>query len=153
MDALDYTWPLDPGDVIVGREFGPARDLNGPQMDHDYMHEGIDLNAPAGAEVRVAAAGVVTLVLADGDGDGEGNSVWVRHSDAHQTRYHHMRDAPDLTVGEAVHAGQVIGHVGSSGNASGAHLCFMTIAYGTALNPRTFMRNRALDLQEAADDR
>ncbi|WP_424462869.1 M23 family metallopeptidase [Pseudoclavibacter helvolus] len=153
---MKFEWPFNPADVIVPPrgEFGPRPPLGAPEglplssLDLE-QHDGIDLNAPAGAVVCAAASGVVTLVRDEGDHDeGEGNAVWLRHSEKFQTRYLHL-DARTVEHGQFVELGQPIGTVGSTGNADEAHLCFLTLVHGTAFNPRTFMRNRAL---EAASD-
>lgn len=150
MDTLEYRWPLDDTEHILPTisqwgEFGPSPEGIGPRPDFE-MHEGIDLPAEEGEPVRVAAAGVVTLVFVDGEGDeGAGNSVWVKHSDGLQTRYHHMRDVPLVRQGDVLELGDVIGYVGETGRATWPHLCFQTIFYGEAHNPRQFMRNRARD--------
>lgn len=144
---LTFEWPFDPDDVIVPQwgEFGKR-----PRGLVVVAHDGIDLNAPHGATVRAAAAGVVTLIRVEGDGDdGEGNAVWIKHTERFMTRYLHLQAALLVRAGEFVELGQPLGKVGQSGNADGPHLCFMTLIEGAAFNPRTFMRNRAKELQEA----
>ncbi|PPG39473.1 M23 family metallopeptidase [Pseudoclavibacter sp. RFBA6] len=139
---MQFEWPFHPDDVVIpqGGEFGPRP--SGPEL---ADHFGMDLNAPAGSLVRAAAAGTVTVTRRDGaDDEGEGNSVWLRHDDRLQTRYLHL-DELLVEQGDVVELGQPIGTVGQTGNASGPHLCFMTLFYGVAFNPRTFMRDRALE--------
>ncbi|HEY8474257.1 MAG TPA: M23 family metallopeptidase [Natronosporangium sp.] len=101
-------------------------------------HYGIDIGAPRGTEIRAAADGVVTLVACnaslngapyscDVDGSpavaGCGWYVNIQHGDV-VTRYCHQARRPDVSVGQQVAAGQVIGVVGSSGRSSGPHLHF-----------------------------
>ena len=84
------------------------------------FHAGVDLGYPQGVGIAALFPGIVT---AAGDfGDGYGNQVLVYHADGDTfTRYAHC-SAVFVCDGEAVEAGQVIGTVGSTGNATGPHL-------------------------------
>lgn len=150
MDSLEYRWPLDDTERILPTisqwgEFGPSPEGIGPRPDFE-MHEGIDLPADEGIPVYAAADGVVTLVFVDEEGDdGQGNAVWFKHGEGHQTRYNHLQLPVELVKGDRVKLGDVIGYVGETGRATWPHLCFQTIFYGEAHNPRQFMRNRARD--------
>lgn len=90
------------------------------------QHDAIDIMAPAGTPVVAAQEGrVEKLFYSNGGG---GITVYVRSSDGRWTHYYaHLRGyAPDLREGMEVKRGQVIGFVGSTGNASpgGPHLHF-----------------------------
>ena len=63
------------------------------------------------------------VVYAGNSGDWAGNHVAVRHADGHTTMYSHMSRMA-VTTGQTVQAGQVIGYVGETGRAFGAHLHF-----------------------------
>jgi|GEM_PF-3022480 len=54
---------------------------------------------------------------------GYGNVVYIDHGDGYVSIYAHLQDYT-VKVGDKVAAGQVIGHIGSTGNSSGAHLHF-----------------------------
>lgn len=89
-------------------------------------HDAIDIMAPHGTPVVAAASGVVDkLFYSDGGG---GVTAYVRSPDGLWSYYyaHLQRYAPGLKEGEQVKRGQVIGYVGSTGNASpeGPHLHF-----------------------------
>jgi murein DD-endopeptidase MepM/ murein hydrolase activator NlpD len=89
-------------------------------------HDAIDIMAPAGTPVLAAAPGTVEKVyFSDGGG---GNTVYVRSDDGRWTYYYaHLQSyAPGLAEGQRLRQGQLIGRVGSSGNASpeGPHLHF-----------------------------
>jgi murein DD-endopeptidase MepM/ murein hydrolase activator NlpD len=89
-------------------------------------HDAIDIMAPAGTPVVAAAPGTVEkLFFSDGGG---GITAYVRSDDKRWTYYyaHLQRYAPGLREGQRVERGQVIGYVGSSGNANpaGPHLHF-----------------------------
>jgi murein DD-endopeptidase MepM/ murein hydrolase activator NlpD len=90
------------------------------------VHDAIDIMAPHGTPVVAAAPGrVEKLFLSNGGG---GITAYVRSPDGRYIFYYaHLRDyAPGLKEGQAVKQGDVIGTVGSSGNANpaGPHLHF-----------------------------
>lgn len=81
-------------------------------------HTGLDFAAPEGTALHAVGAGVVTEVGYDG---AYGNKTVVRLEDGTELWYCHQ-SAQSVAVGERVTAGQVIGTVGSTGNATGSHL-------------------------------
>lgn len=94
-------------------------------------HSGIDIAAGYGAPIVAAASGVVVAtVYTPWDGyttvidNGGGMTTWY----AHQPRYY-------VNVGQAVSRGQVIGHVGASGYATGPHLHFGVELSGVPYDP------------------
>lgn len=84
-------------------------------------HTGVDFRAGYGEPVYAASPGVV--VYAGNKGDWAGNHVAIRHSDGVTTMSSHLSSI-GVTVGQSVGAGQVIGRVGQTGRAFGAHLHF-----------------------------
>jgi murein DD-endopeptidase MepM/ murein hydrolase activator NlpD len=84
-------------------------------------HFGYDIAVPAGTPIRAPAAGVVTL--AQPDMHYEGGLVFIDHGQGLITMYLHMSRL-DVAVGDTLEQGQVIGAVGSSGRATGPHLCW-----------------------------
>ncbi len=98
-------------------------------------HEGIDYGAPAGAPVEATASGIVTRA---GFMGGYGRLVELRHPGEIRTRYAHLRSiAPDVRPGAHVEQGQIIGRVGSSGLATGAHLHYEFLQNGRHRDPLT----------------
>ena len=89
-------------------------------------HDAIDIMAPHGTPVVAAAAGTVErLFFSEGGG---GVTIYIRSPDERWSYYyaHLQRYAPGLKEGQKVERGQVIGYVGSTGNANpeGPHLHF-----------------------------
>ncbi len=84
----------------------------------------VDVGAPAGTPIYAAAAG--TVIISKGNGawnGGYGSYVVITHANGTQTLYAHMsRDVAE--VGETVAAGDLIGYVGRTGEATGNHLHF-----------------------------
>jgi murein DD-endopeptidase MepM/ murein hydrolase activator NlpD len=78
-------------------------------------HEGIDILAPAGTKVLAAAEGVIIGNRSTPIG---GNVLWIMGSGRRLYYYAHLRErAPGMRLGRLVHAGEVIGFVGNTGNA------------------------------------
>jgi hypothetical protein len=102
----------------VSGTWGNQRILNGVPAS---PHFGYDIAAPEGTPIRAPAAGVVTL--AQPDMHYEGGLVFIDHGQGLITMYLHMSRL-DIAVGDRVTQGQVIGAVGSSGRATGPHLCW-----------------------------
>jgi murein DD-endopeptidase MepM/ murein hydrolase activator NlpD len=85
--------------------------------------------------VYSVAAGVVTD---RGWRGGGGNTVTVQHAMGYTSKYLHLsRFAKGLTVGTRVAQKEVIGYVGATGTATGAHLDFRLLRHGKAVNPLT----------------
>ncbi|HEV2928437.1 MAG TPA: M23 family metallopeptidase, partial [Propionibacteriaceae bacterium] len=84
-------------------------------------HTGLDFRAAYGTPIRAVKSGVV--LFAGNKGDWAGNHVAVRHGDGRTTMSSHMSSMA-VGSGQVVQAGQVIGYVGQTGRAFGAHLHF-----------------------------
>ncbi len=96
-------------------------------------HHGVDYVAPTGTPVVALGDGVVTFA---GRRGGYGNLVEIRHPQEHRTLYGHLsRFGKGIRKGVRVGQGQVIGHVGMTGLATGPHLHFEVHLRGTPINP------------------
>jgi murein DD-endopeptidase MepM/ murein hydrolase activator NlpD len=85
-------------------------------------HLGTDYAAPTGTPIQTVGDGVVVEA---GYKRGNGNYVKVKHNGTYTTQYLHMsRIAKGMRKGAHVKQGQTIGFVGSTGLATGPHLCF-----------------------------
>lgn len=83
-------------------------------------HKGVDYGAPTGTGVSSAGDGRVVFMGVRG---GYGNTVEIQHGDRYTTLYAHLSRFPKkLKQGARVTQGQIIGYVGKSGLATGAHL-------------------------------
>ncbi|TNH30847.1 M23 family metallopeptidase [Micromonospora orduensis] len=132
-------------------------------------HDGVDIGAAKGTEIRAAATGRVLVAKCDPDNrgrescnvdgfPGKGGCGWfvdLLHAGGYITRYCHMVVQPRVHKGQMVTAGEVIGQVGSSGNSSGPHLHFEVHlrsdrSASGAVNPVPFMRDRGAPLRRPA---
>ncbi len=87
------------------------------------LHAGVDLISPTGTPVVAAANG--TLTRQTTGGARSGNAWWLTTSTGTYFFYAHLAGFADgLSVGSSVQAGDVIGYVGSTGNAVSPHLHF-----------------------------
>ena len=99
-------------------------------------HEGVDIAAPQGTGVFVAAEG---KVLRTGyDPAGYGRFVEIRHPNGMSTLYGHLSRL-DVATGDAVEAGARIGLVGSTGRSTGPHLHFEVRRGERQVNPAKVM--------------
>jgi len=85
-------------------------------------HLGTDYAAPRGTPIFSAANGVITEARYKSN---NGNYVKVKHNDNITTQYLHMsKIASGIKKGKKVKRGETIGYVGSTGLATGPHLCY-----------------------------
>jgi murein DD-endopeptidase MepM/ murein hydrolase activator NlpD len=96
-----------------------------------HIHTGVDLAAPQGTPVRAAAGGLATIAF---DPGGAGLYVAVAVGEHFRVLYCHLSQT-SVKDGERVVTGEVIGEVGSSGLATGAHLHFEVQVDGRAIDP------------------
>lgn len=98
-------------------------DTWGATRSEGRTHEGIDIMAPMGAEVRAAADGRIVKFF-----DSERGGITIYQFDTSERfvyYYAHLsRRAPGLAEGDVIEQGDVIGYVGMSGNAPVPHLHF-----------------------------
>ena len=97
---------------------------------------------PDGAPVVAASAGVVSFASTQ---NGYGLIVRITHADGIVTAYAHLSDML-VGVGERVRVGELVGHVGTSGHTSGAHLHFEVLQGTTPMDPVPFLRKHGLAL-------
>ena len=112
-----------------------------------FMHEGIDLVAPAGTAVYAAADGLVVGAAPNGR---YGNWIRIEHGSRLATVYGHLSAfAPGIEPGETVVRGELIGFVGSTGRSTGAHLHFELLSDGKPVNPINHPELKAAPLRGA----
>jgi len=95
------------------------------------FHQGLDISTAKGQPVFATADGRVESASYTGD---YGNLIVLRHDFGLSTRYGHLSRF-NVKNGSAVHRGDVIGFVGSTGRSTGAHLHYEILANGKLLNP------------------
>ena len=119
---------LRPVSAPVTERFGPRG---------NRFHAGLDLPASYGARVRAARKGRV--VKAGWSSGGFGYLVVIRHRRRVRSMYAHLSHV-GVHRGERVFAGERIGRVGASGEATGPHLHFEVRRRGAAVDPLPALR-------------
>ncbi|MEA2844242.1 MAG: hypothetical protein QOJ69_1913 [Actinomycetota bacterium] len=99
------------------------------------MHTGVDIGASTGTPIHAAGDGVV--VSAGGMG-GYGNATVIDHGGGLATLYGHQSKI-DVSAGQHVTRGQVIGKVGCTGTCLGSHLHFEVRINGRPVNPAPYI--------------
>lgn len=114
-----------------------AHYLSGYDYSPETNHRGIDLAGNTGDAVYATDAGVI--VYAGWNTYGYGYMIMIDHGNGWQSLYAHL-SAFNVTCGQSVGQGDVIGAVGSTGNSSGSHLHFelMSTTLGK-VDPRQFL--------------
>lgn len=96
-------------------------------------HPAIDYAAPVGTPIKTVGDGSITRI---GYTRGNGNFIEIRHVNGYTSLYLHMsKFARGMSKGKRLSQGQVIGYVGSTGLATGPHLCFRMRKNGEPVNP------------------
>ncbi len=104
-----------------------------PILKRVKAHLGTDYAAPTGTPIRSVGDGIV---IAAAYTRGNGNYVKIRHNSVYTTQYLHMsKFAKGIRKGVEVRQGQVIGYVGSTGLATGPHLCYRFWKNGVQVDP------------------
>ena len=123
-------WPVE-GQVTAS--FGERID---PFNGEGAFHSGVDIGSSYGAPILAPADGVVTFSDLLG---GYGKAIMMDHGNGISTRYGHLSGFA-VTAGQAVHRGDVIGYVGTSGRSTGPHLHYEVRINDTPVNPYKYLR-------------
>jgi murein DD-endopeptidase MepM/ murein hydrolase activator NlpD len=95
------------------------------------FHQGLDISTEKGQPVYATADGTVETASYTGD---YGNLIVIRHGFGLVTRYGHL-SRYNVKPGTQVKRGDVIGFVGATGRATGAHVHYEILANGQLINP------------------
>lgn len=118
------------GGVRISSRFGMRRH---PILKYQIHHAGVDFAAMRGTPIPAAADGVIVRLGRNG---AYGKYIKIKHNSTYSTAYAHLHTYTNgLRVGSAVKKGDIIGTVGSTGRATGAHLHYEVIKNGKQVNP------------------
>ena len=127
-----------PVDQVLVRQIA---DTWGGARSEGRRHEGVDIFAPRGTAVISTTVGIVQRIGVNRLG---GKNVAILGPNSSWHYYAHLENyAADLRVGDWVQAGQVIGYVGNSGNASRTppHLHYGIYLNQQAINPYPYLQD------------
>ena len=102
------------------------------------FHSGVDLAGPQGTPIVATRDGTVTMAKTGYNG-GNGNYVTINHGDGFSSSYLHMLENRQVSKGQSVKAGQIIGYMGSTGISTGPHLHFTIYYNGATVNPASYL--------------
>lgn len=128
-DSLPLRSPVSEPNILLTSDFG-WRKLNGKQ----YMHNGIDIGVATGTPIYAAGDGTVQSITTGcrvGDktcGGGNGNYVLIQHAYGLYSEYKHLNSV-NVSKGNSVRAGQLIGYSGNTGYSFGSHLHYDIYVY------------------------
>jgi murein DD-endopeptidase MepM/ murein hydrolase activator NlpD len=112
-----------------------------PVSGQDDFHAGLDIAGDKGQPVFATADGRVEFAGYRGD---YGNLIVIEHGYGLETRYGHLQSL-SVAQGAKVTRGDIIGHVGATGRATGNHLHYEVLANGALLNPLQLLTQKARD--------
>lgn len=131
-----YSWPAR-GEILTACSLEEL--VYNPTMGDWRTHDGLDIAAAAGSEVKAAAAGTVASITQD---PLMGTTVTVEHGGGLSSTYANLASVPTVEVGDQVLAGTVLGAVGTTAIAESSlasHLHFSMALDGAAVDPLEYL--------------
>ena len=120
-----FIWPVN----------GPITSPFCERRSWESCHPGIDIGVGTGTPIHAAGSGTVAMA---GPAGGYGNYTCINHGGALSTCYAHQSQI-NVSVGQHVSQGQVVGLVGCTGLCFGAHLHFEVRVNGSVTNPLNYL--------------
>lgn len=106
-------------------------------------HDGVDIAAPLGTEVRAISGGHVVFANQYGS---YGKLVVIKHNEIFTSHYGHLGKIL-VVIGQTIFPGEVIGEIGKTGAVTGPHLHFEIRDKGTAVNPEDLIGGIGVEAQ------
>jgi murein DD-endopeptidase MepM/ murein hydrolase activator NlpD len=144
VSARPTMWPVM-GRLMDG--FGRRLDPFSGEGGREF-HKGVDISAPTGTAVMVAADGIV--IEAEPTSGGYGRMVVVDHGGGFETLYAHLSRI-FVQVGQEVRRGETLGAVGSTGRVTAPHLHYEVHLGGNPVNPINYMKTAIFDTAPKQD--
>lgn len=110
----------------------PVPENTGMSQGYHALHNGIDITAPLGSEVKAIEAGEVTLIA--NERGGYGRRVEITHENNKVSLYAHLGKI-DVYEGDKVTPETTIGEIGLTGRTTGPHLHLEVRVDGHTINP------------------
>jgi murein DD-endopeptidase MepM/ murein hydrolase activator NlpD len=131
-DLLDSTPSILPAHGWLSSGFKYRTD---PFTKKKTWHNGLDISCVRGTPIYAPAKGVVSYKGYQG---GFGNLLEISHGDGLKTKFAHL-DKFNVSKGQRVKRGDLIGYVGSTGRSTAPHLHYEIHKNGKALNPMKYI--------------
>ena len=129
----DFIWPAK---GIISGVYGSQRFYNGKP---GRPHFGLDIASPKGTPVIAPSSGV--SVLAETDLFYSGGTIILDHGDGVSSSFLHMSKVT-VAVGDKISRGDLMGEIGSTGRATGAHLDWRMNWFDQRIDPRLLMKDQ-----------
>lgn len=144
--AIPAIWPIDRKALHNNHigAFNPRRFH--PILKRIRPHNGVDFGCNRGTPIYATGDAVVERANKSGYNGGFGRQVILNHGFGYKTRYAHMQDV-QVSRGDTVRRGQVIGTVGNTGRSTSSHLHYEVIYKGRPVNPINYF-NRHITAEE-----
>lgn len=117
-----------------GKISSPFGERTHPVSGEGKFHNGLDIAANVGTEIKATESGTVEKSIYD---QFSGNLVVIKHSGGYTSSYAHMSRSL-VSAGQEVKKGDIIGHVGSTGISTGPHLHIEIRKNGEPIDPNSF---------------
>ncbi len=108
-----------------------------PITGENQFHRGVDIAVPEGTDVYASQSGTVTTAEYD---DSYGNYIVIQDADGYMTKYAHL-ESINVSAGQTVRHGQLIGKTGNTGASTGSHLHIECLYNGEYYNPLFYFEN------------
>jgi murein DD-endopeptidase MepM/ murein hydrolase activator NlpD len=132
-----FIWPASGTITMEYNERYPDWILNAyPWFKSHPNHTGIDIANSVGTPIKAASSGIVATVRSYQGG--YGNCIIIDHGGGLMTLYGHLNSF-NVSEGQYVVIGDVIGGMGSTGSSTGPHLHFETRLNGSVVNPHNYL--------------
>jgi len=120
----NFVWPTNGGYISsnMGARWGST-------------HRGVDIARPSNYNIKASDNGVITAAGWSGT---YGNRIIINHNNGYQTVYAHLSEI-QVSVGQVVPQGSIIGIMGSTGHSTGTHLHFEVQKNGSLVNPLSYL--------------
>lgn len=118
--------------------FGPTDEpLDSPYGGYAHFNKGLDHAVPMGTPIKALVGG--TVVAAGPGTEGWGTRVWIKDADGNIHNYGHLSGV-NVSVGDTIEPGAVVGASGSTGKSTGPHLSYdVWTPSGEYINPAPFV--------------
>lgn len=126
-----FFWPIETDNMLVSSLFEEYRE----EFDGDSYHFGIDILGYKDDPVWASDGGIVEFC---GWYRSYGNLVIIDHGNGKRSYYAHLREK-EVSIGDEVYQGQVIGHIGMTGSTTNYHLHFEIRVDNIPCNPVDFL--------------
>ncbi len=132
---------------VQGVSMRAVRDTFGAPRPGDRKHQGVDIFAPRGTSVLSTTRGIVARI---GENSLGGTVVWVLGPGGDRHYYAHLNSVADIKTGQRIVPGDVLGTVGTTGNARGTpphlHYGVYRRVYG-AINPFPLLMDKPVRVE------